>query len=554
MAAAAELRIEGIDGELRQNVRAYVALTDESCDAEAWRIRRRFRALEQEARTALEPFGYYSPHLESELTLGETCWSARLEVEPGSPVLIRSADIAVVGEALDDPGFVMSVPEPVVGVQLRHRDYENYKRALQVTAAARGYFDAEFTESRLDVWPEELAADIALSFDSGRRYRLGEISYTADFLDDRIIEGYVDLEPGRLYDREDIARAYRDLSNSGYFSRIELTPDYASLENGRVPLRLLLEPADRIEYTAGAGFATDTGMRLTGGYRNRRMNSAGNRFNSSLTLSPVISGLTAEYRKPLTDPRADWLSYTAAVDIEDTKTFDSEAFRIGIRRSKRLSESWLRTLFVDLNVDQFTVADVTDTSRLLLPGVSYDHKRADNDIYPSRGRRFTVDIRGSSDALLSDTSLLQLIVRAHWIRAIGDNGRVLARLTAGTTAIEEFTDLPPAIRFFAGGDESIRGYGYETLGPVDEEGNVIGGNHLAVGSLEYEHRVRGNFYGAVFVDGGNAFNGDAFDPVWGAGLGVKWRSPVGPIRLYLAHPFDLDDRDVRVHLSLGVGL
>ena len=440
------------------------------------------------------------------------------------------------------------------GAPLRHRDYDAYKLALQTTAAARGYFDAQFTESRLDVYPEAFAADIHLAFDSGGRYRIGEVRHSFDFIDPRIVAGYVDLQPGDFYDREAITRAYRDLSSSGFFRRIELTPDLANATDGEVPLNLLLEPADRIEYTAGAGYATDTGLRLTGGYRNRRINTAGHRFNSNVTLSPVISGITAEYRKPLTDPRTDWLSYTGAIDIEDTKTFDSEAIRIGIRRSKRLSPGWIRTLFVDLSIDEFTVGSVTDRSRLLLPGVSFDHKRADRDIYPTRGRRFTAELRGSTDALLSDNSLLQLIVRARWIRALGKDGRLVARLTAGTTAIEDFTDLPPALRFFAGGDESIRGYGYETLGPVDEEGNVIGGNHLAVASLEYEKRVRGNFYGAVFVDGGNAFDGDAFDPAFGAGLGVIWRSPVGPIRLYLAHPFDLDDRDVRVHLNLGVGL
>ncbi|MEM7502514.1 MAG: BamA/TamA family outer membrane protein, partial [Pseudomonadota bacterium] len=135
-----------------------------------------------------------------------------------------------------------------------------------------------------------------------------------------------------------------------------------------------------------------------------------------------------------------------------------------------------------------------------------------------------------------------------------EHGRLLGRATVGATAKDDFSELPPSLRFFAGGDESIRGYDYNTLGPADDEGEVIGGSGLLVASLEYEHRIKGNFFGAVFIDAGNAYDGEDFEPAYGTGLGVKWRSPVGPVRLYLAHPLNQVDRDVRVHVSLGVDL
>jgi translocation and assembly module TamA len=124
----------------------------------------------------------------------------------------------------------------------------------------------------------------------------------------------------------------------------------------------------------------------------------------------------------------------------------------------------------------------------------------------------------------------------------------------GFTAKSEFDELPPSVRFFAGGDESVRGFGYDTLGPKEELGNVIGGSNLLVASVEYEHRLRGNFYGAVFVDAGNAFDDVDVDAAVGAGLGLKWVSPVGPLRFYLAHPLNKSDRSVRLHIRLGADL
>jgi translocation and assembly module TamA len=154
----------------------------------------------------------------------------------------------------------------------------------------------------------------------------------------------------------------------------------------------------------------------------------------------------------------------------------------------------------------------------------------------------------------SDTSFLQTIVSGRFVRPVSNRSRFLARATIGVTEKSEFGELPPSVRFFAGGDESVRGFGYNTLGPKDELGNVIGGSNLLVASIEYERHLRGNFYGAMFLDAGNAFDGFDVDPAIGAGFGVKWLSPVGPLRFYLAHPLNKSDRSVRIHIRLGADL
>ena len=554
--SSAELQIEGVSDEIARNVESYVSLAGEPCDAEAWLVKRRFRAVESETRTALEPFGYYDPIVTSMLEQDDKCWRATLKIDAGSPVLLRLVDISLTAPASEETHFadIVSATTLTTGTQLRHSDYDTLKESLQIRAAERGFIDATFLQNKIEVWPAERIADLALEFESGERYNFGEIILEQDFLESSLIEAFLEFDTGMPYDNRLLTRAYNDLSLSGYFGRIELLPVIEQASDHEIPVRVVLEPADRIEYTVGAGISTDTGPRGRAGYNNRRVNDRGHRFKADIGLSPVVQGFTAEYRKPLSDPRSEWLSYTTALSKEDTDTFNSDTARVGVRRSKRIRTNWMRTLALDLSYDRFDVGIESSEARLVLPAIAFDHKRADRDVFPTRGRRLTFELRGTGEFLGSDTSFLQATVGARLIRPVAGKGRLLARATLGLTAQSEFVELPPSVRFFAGGDESVRGFGYNTLGPKDALGNVIGGSNLFVASIEYEHQLRGNFMGAVFVDAGNAFDGFDVDPAVGAGLGLKWRSPVGPLRLYLAHPLNKSDRSVRVHIRLGADL
>ncbi len=554
--ARGELQVEGVDEDIARNVQSYVALASEPCDAVSWLIRRRFRAVEAQTRLALEPFGYYDPIIEKSLTIDDDCWQATLRIDVGQPVLLRKVDISIAAPSTHAADFSdLSAPETLIpGMRLQHEAYESFKETLQVRAAERGYVEASFSKNVIDVWPEEHSADIALHYESGPRYDFGDIRLDEDFLEESLVRAFLEFDEGMPYDSRLLNQAYTDLSVSGYFSRIEVLPVLEEAADGKIPVRVLLEPADRIEYTVGAGFSTDTGPRFRAGFQNRRLNTKGHRFKTDLSVSPVIQGLTAEHRRPMADPRTEWLSYTATLLSEDNDTYTNDTASVGFRRSKRISAKWLRTLSLDLSYDRFDVSEETRRTRLLLPAVIYDHKRADRDIFPTRGRRLTLELRGTGQFMGSTTDFLQTVISGRFVRSLSDESRILARATIGFTAKSEFALLPPSVRFFAGGDESIRGFDYESLGPKDGLGNVIGGSNLLVASLEYEHLLRGNFYGAAFVDAGNAFDTLDVDPAVGAGIGVKWLSPVGPLRFYLAHPMNKSDRSVRLHIRLGADL
>ncbi len=554
--AAADLSITGVDGDIERNVRAFATIATEPCDSEERVVRRRFRKLEEEARESLEPFGLYNATITTALSRDESCWRASVEIDPGAPVLLRNVDIRIDGAAASDSAFqpLLANPRLAPGTPLLHSEYDRLKRTLQVRAADRGYLEARFSASQLDIWPAENAADITLHLDSGPRYRIGDIDQDQNFLEPEIVAGYLDLEPGTPYDSSDIVRAHRDLSDSAYFSHVEIRPDLSRASGDLVPIRISLRPGTRIEYTVGVGVSTDTGPRFRGGFRNNRVNRRGHRLTADLGASPVIQGVTTEYRIPLEDPRREWFSVTGAVQNEDADTFNSEEQRLGMRWTKAMTETWLRTLSVDVSNESFNVGETVDTSRAVIPGIMFDRKVADRDVFPLRGHRLGAELRGTDESLGSTMTFAQATAWFRWVRALGTGNRILARVNAGVTASRNFATLPPSVRFFAGGDESVRGFDYNSLGPKDADGNVIGGTNLLTASLEYERHLKGHFYGAVFVDAGNAFDDADFEAEVGAGIGVKWRSPLGPLRLYLGYPLTQDDENLRVHLRLGADL
>jgi translocation and assembly module TamA len=154
----------------------------------------------------------------------------------------------------------------------------------------------------------------------------------------------------------------------------------------------------------------------------------------------------------------------------------------------------------------------------------------------------------------SDTDLLQTRLQGKFVRPLGQNQRLLLRGDLGLSYVSDFDALPATLRFFAGGDQSVRGYAYNSLGPEDASGEVIGGRHLVVGSIEYERRIKEKWGAAVFYDVGNALN-SLGDPLrYSVGIGARWRSPVGPVRVDLGIPITEAEDAVRLHISLGPDL
>jgi len=554
--AAAETEFSGLDEAQEVNVRAMLPLTSTSCDSAHWRVERLFRGADENIIEALQALGYYEPTIAKQLSWSADCWRAQFDVQVGDPVRIRAADVVVIGDAESDPDYRsrLQTPAPASGEILNHGLYDSYKAAMLRAAINTGYFDADFERSEVSVDRRANAADINLRLNSGEKYKFGAVSFSDGILQQRLLQGYTDIKADDPYSATAINDLYEALNGSSYFSSVSIITEPLNTSEKIVPVTVNLLAAKRRIYSIGFGFTTDTGPHARIGYADRRINDKGHQFESKLYLSPVRSELNTAYRWPRSDPRREWFSVVAGARHEETDTSESDTYKLGILRSRNIGSSWLETRYIDYEYENFIIADQDTNSELVIFGTNWETAEGRALSRANNGYRFSLDIRGASDSLGSDTSFLQLRTKAKWVHSLGEKTRVLARADLGLTRKDVLSELPASVRFFAGGDRSVRGYEFESLGPADADGEVIGGSHLFATSLEIDYLFRAQWAVAAFVDIGNAFNDSDFDLKTGIGIGARWYSPVGPIRFDVAHPLDNPDENYRIHISLGPDL
>ncbi|HEX9852820.1 MAG TPA: autotransporter assembly complex family protein [Woeseiaceae bacterium] len=561
MNAPAAVTFTGLPESLEKNARALMPLASVPCDAARFRVERLFRDSDARLRDALEALGYYRFESRKELSFDDSgCWSAAFRVELGEPVRLRNVSVTISGEARDD-GWVSQqgwLYRPTSGSVLNHGEYERYKKFLVAALESRGYFEAALTSSAVTVDETLQHADIGLEIASGPRYRFGAIEYNGNVLRPELLARYARFRAGDPYDAGAVSLLHESLSGSGYFGSVSIRADPADDGSHEVPVFIRLEPGLRQVYTIGAGFATDIGVQGRLGYANRRLNDKGHQFDSRLFLSSVDSQLSGTYRWPRGNPEDEWIDLFGGYQHKTTDTSRSDKVTLGVRVSRNRTPKWLETHYLHFTGEDFRVGDQLDKSRLVIPGINWESTIGREIVRIRSGRRISLDVRGSLDAIGSDTTFLQLTGSTKWAIPVGESARLLARANLGFTAKKDFDELPASVRYFAGGDNSVRGYGFETLGPTDEEGNVIGGSYLATFSIEIDRLVSKKWSIAAFVDTGNAFDDFGHDFAddfrTGVGLGLRWYSPLGPIRIDVAHPLDDPTRDYRLHITLGPDL
>lgn len=550
------LKIEGVSDEITSNVQAFLSiasLADQPVTNES-RLRFLHRRANDEIREALEPFGYYNPEVRAELTLlDDGSWQALYVIDAGPQVTLSRVNIQVTGEGQTDPIFVNILNSSSLqdGTALNHPAYNRLKNRLQSTAAERGYYRARFEQSRIFVDRDDNTAQIDVIYATGQRTRISEIRFSESPISEKLLRRYPRFTEGDYLDVTRLIDLQSALVDSNYFSDVEVLPLLNELEDGEIPIQVTLMPRPRTLYRAGIGFGTDTGARMQLGMDRRYVNSRGHKLNANVRLSQIRNDITGSYMIPGGDPRFDQYGLRGRYSDEDSDTIESRTFAIGGIWQKQIGD-WERVLSLDVEQEQFTFDDDTQDLLLLIPRAQFSKTVADDRFNTLKGHSLGLGIAATSDSLLSDISLLKLSLDGKRVDPLGEKWRLLTRFELGALYTEDFDKVPASMRFYAGGDNSVRGYDYQTLGPLSPKGNVIGGQYLLVGSVETDYMFRPDWRMAAFIDAGNAFD-DFSEPVKSSvGVGVRWQSPVGPIRLDLAKP--IDDSGFRIHFTLGPDL
>ncbi|QBQ56459.1 outer membrane protein assembly factor [Nitrosococcus wardiae] len=555
--ARLEVEVQGVEGKALENVMAYLSIVHHQEDPQLTeeQIHRLHDKVVDEVQTALEVYGYYRPQIQADLQQYPGQWLARYWIDPGPRMSVEEVNLNLTGEGRDDPAFqALQEDFPVKKKNpLNHADYEQGKAALQQLAAERGYFQAEFTQQKLQVNLEAYVATVVLHFSTGPRYRFGPVTFSETVVRPQLLARYVPFEEGELYESSDLIELHTALVDSNYFAEVEVEPQPQQAVDKKVPIEVRLQAVKRHRYSAGVGFGTDTGPRINLGWENRYVNRRGHRFGFALRASGIRQAFDTSYVIPIRDPRTDQLAIASSFGRESTRTSDSRIAQLGVRRVTARGD-WRETLSLNYRWEDFEIDGESGTAKLLIPGVIWFRSQADDPIYPRRGHRISLELRGAAQELLSNNTFSQFTLRGKMVRSPGSRSRVLVRGALGMSLVSDFSELPPSVRYFAGGDQSVRGYAFNTLGAKDDEDRVVGGRNLFVGSLEYEYRLLDKWAVATFYDAGNAFNDFSLDLQQGAGVGIRWISPVGPIRVDLAWALSKPGTPFRLHVYLGPDL
>ncbi|QIQ22392.1 outer membrane protein assembly factor [Zophobihabitans entericus] len=555
-----KLRVEGLSGELEDNVEARLSIIEPDSIEDTPQFR---RYVEAEIKKALRALGYYSPTFSYKTRDSRNGLSSKqvfeVHVDPGRPILIERVSVNITGEGQNDRDYTQLLRNqtPSVGDVLNHGTYDSFKRSLLNLALRKGYFDADLTRHQLAVSDKTYQGFWRLDMDTGERYRFGNVHFEETPIREEILRNIIPFTEGEYYTSDQLALFSRRLSATNWFSSVTTLPDFSHVgEDKTLPVNVVAIPRKTNLIDVGAGYSTGVGVRGKLNWTKPWINDSGHSFQSNLALSRVEPTITASYKMPLMkSPLEDYYLLQGGYKREDNNDTDSNSYTFGAFRYWDTFEGWQKAIGLNINYDRFTQADVSYNTFLFYPSVSFSRIRSNGGLLPMWGdsQRYSVEV-GSKD-LLSDVDFWSFKTQQVWIRSLYDTHRFVARVNFGFIETNEFERLPPSMRFFAGGDRSIRGYSYQSISPEDSKGKLTGASRLLTGSIEYQYNFSGAWWGAAFVDSGEAINSfDNHDFHTGGGIGIRWVSPIGPIKMDVATPLDHSSSSIHFYIGLGAEL
>ena len=561
-----------------------------------------------ETNIALRPYGYYAAEVSARLgSDSDDQQVIRLDVNPGPPIIIEQLQLDIVGDGSNASvlrSWRKSWPLKK-GDVLNQVVWKEQKQLAIELANSIGYLSADFTTRTLEIDLEKNRANIKLVVDTGQRFVMGDIDFGEHVLNPGILELVPRFVRGDPYTTHLMDRFRSDLWNTGYFTDIDVVQtEVPESEPPRVDLTVRTSTDFRNRYTGALGFGTDTGLRTQVNWSRHPMSASGDRFDLGIGWQELDDqfAVRATYRRPRAKRNREFWTVDTVLKFENMDlefklepedddfiklangNVDEQHLRLGrlkirnlgggetqlfetpfvqyINSEERYQPNELSTVFGS-NDDIDRLLNRVDQA--LSVGVEYGFVNVLGKGFDIRGHRERAWIFHSNEAFGSDVEFTQLYVSTHRSRKWGDRWKFIYRAEAGYTDAEvneltidigdaqldiSDTRLPNFYRFKAGGSQSVRGYGFETL-----SNNDIGSNHIVTASAEIEMKVLEKWSVAVFVDIGNAFN-DWSEPELktGVGVGLRWYSIAGPISIDFAQALDYSGDPWRIHFTIGVPL
>ncbi len=557
-----QVEVTGLQGTLLQNVNAALSLPPgiirNGIVEERW-LERYAGKVPGLVAAALEPFGHYRSETTATIDRSnDPSYRILVKVDAGPQTVVRSLNVKLTGDGRQEEDLRSKVRQfPLKkGAPLDHQLYEQGKLALRLEANSLGYLENTFSSHVIRIDRDENAADIELVLDTGPRFYFGKTSFVdeTDSFPEEFLQRFLTYKEGEVFSHKELHLSRLNFYAADRFDDVMMVPLIEEAVDRHVPVRVTLVPGKRRRLRPGIGYGTNTGARVSLNYRYMQSGDTPHAHLVDLNLAEKTQFFETSYTIPQAGSVDNNLIGTVGLRQEDLNTYSTRMVYVEGEETYGLGQGKIGSLFLRYLYEDSDVGNEgANIAKLLIPGVRYYQRDYDDPLNPRSGYQFRVELRGSYDMLISDLTIGQVIGAGSFMLPLSRNLTLHTRVEAATTVkADDLSQVPPSMRFFVGGDNSVRGYAYKSKGPKDDSGDVVGGDSLLVGSIEVEYALNDQWGLALFYDAGSAFNAsEKMRVIEGTGIGIRRYTPVGPIKLDLATRVDDPNHGVRIHFSVG---
>ncbi|WP_168792900.1 autotransporter assembly complex protein TamA [Paraburkholderia aromaticivorans] len=512
-------------------------------------------AVPQQVRDLASTQGYFTPVVRTDVRTVDNAKRVTVSVDPGPQTVISSISLSFRGPVLtEDPEqentarFAFSLHE---GDPFSQGDWDDAKNASLKALQARRYLGAKIYHSEARVDPRTHEAKLSVTYDSGPTFTMGklDVSGTRRY-PEQIVDNVNPISVGDIYDVQRITELQRQLQNTPYYASVAIDVDNDPAKPADTPVHVKVSEYPYNSIRGGVGYSTDNGPLVQGSYSYLDTFGKAWPFTIQGRVDQIQQYGQIQLAMP-PGPRA-WTnsvlaSYTTT-DVSDTRIY---SIRGGVQRART-------SQFIDYNYSLLYYQDRLDqnaaaptTSRALVPAWSWTRRNTDDPLFPRSGNLIHVEAGFAVKGVLTDQTFIRGYARGQQYLPIGKEDLVLIRAELGGVFTSgPSSGIPASLLFRAGGSNSVRGYGYQSIGN-SVDGSVLPTKYLVTGSAEYQHWFSHDWGAAAFFDVGTAtdtWGEKVFYP--GVGVGARWRSPVGPVNVDVA--YGIRNKSVRPYLTLGI--
>lgn len=551
------IEVKGVQSEeVEQNINAYLATLPTISKS---RARLYSREITDKITTAMHSFGYYHPTVTLDFPKKESLFdrSLKANVDLGKPLFIRNCHIEVIGEGAYYSSFAKIIDESGLKsyTLLRHGNYEKLKEALKRRALEIGFFDAKIISSRILVYKEQNVADIQLVFDTGKRYQFGAV--IADAKTKELMQPSLSLQnfvEGEYFSSKKLSDYTSALSQTNFYKSVDVRPLVEEKKDGKIPVSVALERQSKNLFRVGLGYSTDESVRGILAWDKPLINSKGHSFSSYFRVSSIKQDAQAIYKIPHKNPNLDYFYIKLAQTHTDFNDTLSDLSHASFHYVANMTGVWRRDYYLALEYEDFIQGLEKDKALNLTPGVILSRRTTTGGLDPKTGYSISFDNRFGTKAV-TDANFFRSELVIKGVFSPTERTRVLYKLMQGGIFGSDANKVPPSMRFFVGGEQTLRGFGYKTQSSR-RLGYLTGSRYLTAGTLEYMFPVGiENSRGAVFLDSAICTNSYSKDKsvLYGPGIGFRYMSKYGTFKVDLAYGIDNknDNRQFKLHLSFG---